>query len=142
MIRTCPHCQQKNRIPPAKLLSESARCGRCAEPLPPPDAPLDVDAATFKSITESVTAPILIDFWAGWCGPCKMAAPEVAQVARTMAGKALVLKVDTEREPGLAAQFDIRGIPNFLVLKQGQRIVQHAGLVDHRQMQRWLLQAQ
>jgi len=138
MLRSCPQCGRKNRVPAARLLETGARCGACATPLPPPAEPLDVSAAEFRALTESIAAPILVDFWAAWCGPCKRAAPEVARVAHDMAGRALVLKVDTEREPALAGEFGVRGIPHFLVLKQGRPHSQHAGLVDHRQLQRWL----
>jgi thioredoxin 2 len=141
MIRACIHCGQKNRVPAARLLDPATRCGRCHERMPAPTEPLEVGAAEFKAITESISAPILVDFWADWCGPCKMAAPEVAKLARKMAGKALVLKVDTEREPELASGFGIRSIPTFLVLQDGRRVSQHAGLVDHREMERWLAAA-
>jgi thioredoxin 2 len=84
---------------------------------------------------------VLVDFWAAWCGPCKMAAPEIAQTAREMAGKAVVLKVDTERYPELSARFNIRGIPYFAVFSGGKPVVQQAGLVDHDQMKNWLANA-
>ena len=137
MIRLCPSCNAKNRVP-ASHLTDTGRCGACRAPLPPVAEPLDVDATTFHEIVAGAAVPVLVDFWAAWCGPCKMAAPEVQATAKNMSGRALVLKVDTERYPELASEFGVRGIPNFVLLNRGELVGQHAGLVDHRQMQRWL----
>lgn len=140
LIRTCNVCGRKNRIP-ATHLADSGRCGNCKSVLPPVDEPLDVDAEQFDDIVQHARVPVLADFWAAWCGPCKMAAPEVAQTAKEMAGKAVVVKVDTEKYPQLSQRFNVRGIPYFAVFASGKPVVQQAGLVGHNQMEAWLRNA-
>lgn len=140
MIRSCPSCHAKNRIPAAHL-TDTGKCGQCKQALPPPDRPIDADTSIFNEVLNGASAPVLVDFWAAWCGPCKMVAPEVAKTAREMAGRAIVLKVDTERHPDLAQRYRVQGIPNFVVLKKGKVVMQQAGAVRSDEMQRWLGQA-
>ena len=137
MIRTCSACHAKNRIP-AGHLADQGRCGACKAPIEPFGEPIDVAGAEFDEIINAARVPVLVDFWAAWCGPCRAAAPEVKALAQEMAGRALVLKVDTEAEHALASRNRIQSIPNFVLFRNGQLVAQRAGMAPRAEMRRWL----
>lgn len=137
MIRSCPHCGVKNRIP-ARHLAHRGRCGNCRSELSPVSEPLAVGSEEFDDITQNATVPVLVDFWAAWCGPCRMVAPEVERMAQELTGKVVVLKVDTEAHPDLARRYNVQSIPNFVVFANGKVVRQQAGAVSRQVLRRWI----
>ncbi len=127
MIHHCTSCQTKNRIPVNKL-DQPARCGRCKTSISPLDAPHEVTSeAEFDDLIRNAPIPVLVDFWATWCAPCRMVAPELVKLARMNAGRVVVAKVDTDELPRVASRYDIKGIPTMLLFKDGQVAQQISG---------------
>jgi len=127
VIVSCPACGQRNRLAFGKLDAET-RCGKCQGPLPPAGAPIEVpDAAAFDAVIAASTLPVVVDFWAPWCGPCHMVAPELEKVARNAAGRYLVVKVNTDAVPELGDRFGIRSIPTMSVFVSGREAGRTSG---------------
>jgi thioredoxin 2 len=123
----CSSCGKTNRLRYATL-AYTARCGHCRETLRPPGDPIEVsDAATFDAAITSSSLPVVVDFWAPWCGPCRMMAPELAKVAKGAAGEWLILKVNTDAVPELGERFRIRSIPTLAVFQGGREVHRAAG---------------
>ena len=142
MRRVCSDCHAVNRVP-ARHLADTGKCGKCRAVLPPHASPIDVTSgAEFDEIIAGARVPVLVDFWATWCGPCRAVAPEVKKAAHNLAGRAVVVKVDTDALDELARRYQVTSIPNFAVFHGGRLVRQRAGPVDARQLERFAVAPQ
>jgi thioredoxin 2 len=139
MELVCPHCDTVNRLP-AERVSERPDCGRCGRPLVA-GAPVALDAARFDRFTARNGLPVVVDFWAAWCGPCRMMAPQFEAAAGQLAGRAVFAKVDTESAPELSARLGIRSIPTVVLFDGGREVARVSGAMSAADLVRWVERA-
>jgi thioredoxin 2 len=139
LITACPNCGQRNRI---AFNAREARCGKCRTDLPAPAEPVEIpDATTFDALVQNAAHPVVIDFWAPWCGPCRMVAPEIARVAAAQAGRLIVVKVNTDDVPELGERFGIRSIPTMAVFDRGREVARTSGAMPAAQIEAFVRDA-
>ena len=132
-IITCPSCAQRNRV---AFSTREARCGRCKSALSPPSEPIEVpDARAFDALVRDGRQPVVVDFWAPWCGPCRMVAPELARVAASHVGRFVVVKVNTDALPELGERFRIQSIPTMAVFAGGKEVARTSGAMPAAQIE-------
>ncbi|HFE38987.1 MAG TPA: thioredoxin TrxC [Gammaproteobacteria bacterium] len=136
LIIACPNCNQLNRVPKEKL-AEGGKCGSCKSPLIL-KTPLALNQQSFDKHVLKSDLPILLDFWAPWCGPCKAMSPVLEEAASLLSNRIRVAKVNTEKEPALASKFNIRSIPTLAIFHKGKEIGRSAGAMPLAQLQQWI----
>jgi thioredoxin 2 len=136
MQLVCPHCSALNKVP-ANKPAQSANCGKCHKGLFTAK-PLNVSQAQFDRHLHKSDAPLVVDFWAAWCGPCKMMAPAFEQAAGQFEPRARLLKVNTEAEQALSARYSIRSIPTLMIFSGAQEVDRISGALDANSLQAWI----
>ena len=136
MIVVCPQCDAANRIP-AERLADGGTCGKCKAPLFTGE-PLELNAASFDTHLARSDIPLVVDFWAPWCGPCRSMAPAFAHAAKELEPAFRLAKVNTEEEQQLAARFGIRSIPTLALFRNGREVARQAGAMDAATLMRWI----
>ena len=121
----CPHCGATNRLP-AERIDDAPNCGKCGQPLLQGQA-VDLNDSNFDAIVGATALPVVVDFWAAWCGPCQMMAPAFKQAGAQLQGRALLVKVNSDDSPGLSQRFGIRSIPTLVLLRGGQEMARQSG---------------
>ncbi|MDY0745290.1 thioredoxin TrxC [Paucibacter sp. R3-3] len=128
----CRHCLAKNRVPKARL-AEDPVCGRCGHALLPGE-PVELSDANFDEVTRHTELPVIVDFWAAWCGPCRMMAPQFERAAAELKGRALFVKVDSDANPCTAQRFQVRSIPTLVKLNRGAEVDRRSGALPAAQI--------
>lgn len=136
LLLACPRCLTANRVPRARL-GEDPKCGKCGAPLLD-GKPVALDDATFEPFVSRSELPVVVDFWAAWCGPCRMMAPAFEQAAGELKTRVRFAKLDTENAQGVAARFGIRSIPTMILFRGGQEAGRVSGAMDARAIRAWL----
>jgi thioredoxin 2 len=132
----CPFCETLNRVDLTRI-GQHPKCGNCAKPILL-DRPIAISDATFEKVTAETTVPVVVDFYADWCGPCKIMAPLLDDVARRRAGELLVVKLDTDRNPATGQRFGIRGIPTLIAFRDGKEVARRVGAVPPAELEAFL----
>ena len=133
----CPHCLKVNRLPKKEHYNKAV-CGHCKNSLLD-NPPVEVDAQGFSHVLQKSDLPVVVDFWAPWCGPCRMMAPAFEQAARALPLKAQFLKVNTENNPQISAQYGIRSIPTMILFRNEREIDRVSGVLSADQIRQWVL---
>lgn len=135
MLIACTHCGSTNRVPDDRL-GQDPVCGRCGEALLD-GAPVELTDANFDAVTSKTELPVIVDFWAAWCGPCRMMAPQFERAAQQLKGRALLAKVNSDESPRTASRFAIRSIPTMVMLSGGKEVKRLSGALQAAQIVGW-----